>query len=240
MKNIIINTLLLLILTNTTTAQEELTSYKFGFNIYPKITKQIFEDSKKGNGKSSFGIEIGFDFFYNISKKINFKAGISYNFIQLDQIDFSPIFGSNLFLNNGPVQNSDNEIVLRNSWFEDEYKIHYVGIPLELRLKLIGKENFLYTKLGIEALLKINESTTSFLIESMSPRRKLESNPTQNLTSTIFQINFGIGYQLKLNSKQELYIEPQIEYSFNNIFQETSLVNNSKFLNLGIMTGLRF
>lgn len=234
MKAIILNSFLLLIVFNAVRAQEASGNYKFGVSISPKVTKQIFDNSETGTGNTIFGIGFSLDYYYKLSEKVGLRTGVTYNFSQIDQIDYSFAFACDINVND--ITGFD----LSNSWIEDQYKIHYIGIPLEAILKLIGEQNHLYTRFGIEGQLKIASSSNTFLVECRPNRREIDSNPVLELRKMIFQINLGIGFQLKLSTDKDLYIEPQISYTLNEIFKEVLIANNSKRINLGIMMGVKF
>lgn len=216
-------------------SQETIKPYQFGIHVAPKKTTYRFQDADKSESKSQFGIEAGVDFFYHLSKKLTLKSGLSYHFLHNKQIDYSITFGSDI-----DFTNSGSQVNLQNSWFEDDFKAHYVGLPIELRFKLLGNENHLYTKLGLELLWKFAGSEEIYLIENMGSASLLEMNPTRKLNRTLTLVNYGIGYQIKLSNRQFLYLESQINYSTKNIFQSSSILNNSKILNLGLAFGVGF
>lgn len=208
----------------------------FGVNIVPKQTKQYFEKPELGIGKTLFGLSLGFDVYYDISSNIELKSGLNLSFNQIDQIDYSFIFGCDI--------STDGGVDRFNSWARDEYKIYYLGIPIEGKYKLIGKENHLYTKIGVETLFKVNDETRSYIVECRMEEREIMLNPSNPLRDVIFKGKFGIGYEFRIGTINKLYIEPQIEYSINSIFKEvgivTDLTNNVRILDLGIMVGTRF
>ncbi len=92
----------------------------------------------------------------------------------------------------------------------------------------------------MELLWKFAGSEEIYLIENMGSASLLEMNPTRKLNRTLTLVNYGIGYQIKLSNRQFLYLESQINYSTKNIFQSSSILNNSKILNLGLAFGVGF
>lgn len=208
----------------------------FGVNIVPKQTKQYFEKPELGIGKTLFGLSIGIDVYYDLSSKIELKSGLNLSFNQIDQIDYSFIFGCDISIDGG--------VDRFNSWVRDDYKMYYLGIPIEGKYKLIGKENHLYTKIGVETLFKIKDETTSYLVECRMEEREIMSNPSNPLRDLIFKGKFGVGYEFRIGTINKIYIEPQIEYSITSIFKEVGIVgdltNNVRILDIGIILGTRF
>ncbi len=226
MKAITICSFLFLFSATALNAQESLSSSKFGVHVTPTVTKQVFKNAKEGVGKTLFGIGLGVDYFHKVSNKIQIKTGLSYQYNEIDQVDYALSFATDW----DPI-NGFNPL---NSWIEGQHKIHYVGIPVEIRFKLKESENHFYTKLGIGVLLKIGETSKSIINSPDS-----FEYPTE-LKSSAFDVSYGIGYQWILNSGEALYFEPQVSYSLNSLFDEQSLINKSKLLNYGLVLGLRF
>ena len=229
MKTILLSLLTFLIAYNITIAQEENKKHSFGFHFKPNFTSQVFENKERGEGSNLFGMSFGLDYFYKVSSQISIKAGVAYNLIRIDQKDFTPNFGCDFF---------SNEVVLMNSWFEDQYKIHLLGIPLEVLYSLGGNRNHWYVKLGTEVQIKIKEERNSHVVECQNIPREIDLEPFQDLMDLNIPINLGFGYQLKMSDNIDLYFEPEIGYAINKVLKKQTF-NNSRLLNWGILIGMK-
>ena len=71
-------------------------------------------------------------------------------------------------------------------------------------------------------------------------RDEINSVPSKNLRRTLLQLNFGFGYQIKLTDRKDLYFEPHLNYSINEIFESSGILNNSRLISFGLKAGVRF
>ena len=235
MKNVILILTLILCSVFLAKSQDEKIVH-LGFNVTPKITQQVFEDADLGVGETLFGFGGGLDIYYDVSNLLQLKTGLQYNYYQVSQIDYSPTFPDD---NNG-----NGSVDIYSSWLEDIYKIHYLGVPVEGRLKVAGEENHIYAKAGIEALFKVADMRESYIVESQTVREKIQNNPLTELQNIVFKAKIGIGYEFKMADKMKLYVEPQLEYSLTGIYKEAGIIDdltdNSRLLDVGLMMGVRF
>ena len=225
--------LLLLFFTQLLSAQaERALHYGTHFNI--KQSKQIFDDPEMGTGEKLFGFSLGLDLFYDIHERIQLVTGMNYNFTQVNQIDYSLNFACDF---NGI------EVDHFNTWSADEFKIHSLGIPLGVRFKLIGQENHLYLKTGLEAIFKIGTSSKSVIWECGTNPIEIENSSVTQLQNSLLKVQGGLGFEIRVSKKMKIYFEPQIEYSTGKVFRKagtvSSLNNNSHLLELGFLVGTR-
>ena len=227
MKNVLTIGLFFLVI-NSTAAQDEKIVH-FGFNISPSITKVLFENTDNIVSEQLFGYSFGINVFYDVSTIFEIKSGINYHVHNLNPIDYSPIAGCDIH----PIEGTN----LLSSWYEDQYRIHSIGIPIEARFKILGNENHFYAKTGFEPLFKIAESGKSVFVECNMNEYDLTNTTLGKLVPILYKVKFGLGFEFELTKKINLYIEPEISYAINKTFEART--NNNRILNFGLLMGTR-
>ena len=164
------------------------------------------------------------------------NTGINYEKNQVDQVDFSPIFPNDILKNIGssPVY---------NSWFQDDFSIHYIGLPLELKYKLLGEVKHMYLVGGVNPLFKIFQNRESYVYPcGENPILIDNSNIGNEPAFFVMLVRAGIGFETHL-ADTKIFLEPRISYSTNGILKKRGIVsdltNNSKLLKFGLRLGVR-
>lgn len=204
----------------------------YGFYVQPKLSTFNYKESNIFKGTNTLSYLIGGD--VSVQKnRFEFKTGINFSRISINQLDHSLIFDCDINLESGTD--------IYNSYRKDKYQIFYVGIPLNASYYFTKKENF-YFNLGGEILLKIEETNKSFLVECGNPEREISGSPKYGTKDTIAKTNFGIGYLYKKDN-YSIYFEPIIEYSITRIFKESEnpadLINNVNSIEFGLKVGIK-
>ena len=227
---------ILFLISNAIYGQEEKTIH-FGIHINPKYTIQIFDEPDLAEGKSSFNFSFGLDYYYYITSRLQLKTGLSYFYLRSDQLDFFPVFGCDLDLPAG-------DFLPKKSFIEDRLNLHYIGLPLSLKMKLNDEENHVYLRGGLEIFFRIANTNESLLFECGVHSANLTTDLTSTPRSVYLNSNLGIGYEFGMTKKVKLYFEPNIEYSLNRLIEDTGFLssenNNRRHLQIGLITGIRF
>lgn len=205
-----------------------------GIEINPKIVTQQFENAELGESGYSLNASIEGNLYLNFRERIKLKTGINFNQIGINNKDYSTVFGSDHDGNGGVLTNK--------SWTISNYKIYYVGIPLAIRANLTEKENNFYCRIGGDFLLNLAKAGSTKVHECGAHNGIEITGDFFEPTSILILADFGIGYEFFLKENQHFYIEHNLEFSLNDLFDQTSLVinTNSKLLNVGIVVGMRF
>jgi len=236
MMKIIITSILITVLACTLIGQEE-KNFQFGISSYLNRTVQIFEDSNLGISDNSNNFAISGDVFYAISSKVELKSGLSINQVRINLVDYSLLFGCDL----DPISGVSNE---SRSYTKQDYRTYYLGIPLESKIKMIGEENHVYIRLGMEFLFKLGSSKEILLSECGGEEREVSGSATHNLRNVIYNLTSGIGIEAKILKDKKMYIEPQVNYSATSLFEEAGIVsdltNNVRIIQYGILLGIKF
>lgn len=117
-------------------------------------------------------------------------------------------------------------------------QLHYIGIPLNLRLEMWNIRNFsiYFSGGGMMEKCVAGKSVTKYAVEGLK-----DSNASSSLSEKQLQwsINGAFGAQYRFNELVGLYVEPGVSYYFNN----GSAIENiykERPLNFNIALGLRF
>ena len=117
-------------------------------------------------------------------------------------------------------------------------QLHYIGIPLNLRLEMWNIRNFsiYFSGGGMMEKCVAGKSVTKYAVEGLK-----DSNASSSLSEKQLQwsVNGAFGAQYRFNELVGLYVEPGVGYYFNN----GSAIENiykERPLNFNIALGLRF
>lgn len=117
-------------------------------------------------------------------------------------------------------------------------QLHYIGIPLNLRLEMWNIRNFsiYFSGGGMMEKCVAGKSVTKYAVEGLK-----DSNASSSLSEKQLQwsVNGAFGAQYRFNELVGLYVEPGVSYYFNN----GSAIENiykERPLNFNIALGLRF
>ena len=208
----------------------------FGINFNPRYTIPILTNTANVLfGEDSKSFSIGIDFSYDRGSRLQFKTGLSYFRLNSIQKDFSPTFPCDIRPSS----------VIENSFINDKHRLNYIGLPVGLRVKLLGNQNHVYLSLGIEMFYRISDSHESTLFVCGSNEINLDSNLIFSNENIYLNCSFGIGYEFGLTKKIKLYFEPNFEASINKPvkFVESMFGPfriSKHFIQIGFMTGVRF
>lgn len=216
--------------------------WSVGFNYTPFVLKPIFDNNAKGTGESLLNHKVGLDVYYFLNEKLELKSGIKYSYFEFRQeLD---VILPNSFCET--VQTTSNTGEIYEVLYDDEYEVHFVGIPVELKYFFSDVHENLYTKMGFEILSLIKSElwlSEVFASHDCTPFHEMELN------KFVYNLSFGIGYETPFTEKINFLIEPNIGITMNKMFKNpknsddqvtASINNNTRILDLGLLVGLKF
>ena len=117
-------------------------------------------------------------------------------------------------------------------------QLHYIGIPLNLRLEMWSIKNFslYFSAGGMMEKCVAGKSVTKYAVEGQKSSSASSSLSERQLQ---WSVNGAFGVQYRFNELVGLYVEPGVSYYFNN----GSAIENiykERPLNFNIALGLRF
>lgn len=208
-------------------------NFGYGIEVNPKIVTQFDGFERPANRPSTISVvSAAGNLYFELNKHYHLKSGISLSLLNIDQTDFT--FTSDCFLEN------TNQII-DTGLIKTNYALYYLGLPIESKINLSTRRHRPYIKAGGEFLFLVGQSGESVV----HPCGATEQNVLNNYQPypIIFQLDFGLGYEFRLPSSKTIYIEPNIEYTVDRIFEkqpfEHELIHN-KIFNIGLIVGMRF
>lgn len=165
--------------------------------------------------KHRLPIRAGVSFAYKINERLSLESGVTYTNLTSDM-----------------RSGSDSH------YFTGEQTLHYIGIPLNMRYKIISWKGIeLYSSSGLLAEKCLSGSQNKEYILN----NKVEKKETQNLKEKPFQwsVNASAGLQYNISPSIGLYVEPGISYYFNDGTSIKTIYKDKPF-NFNLNLGLRF
>ncbi|CEN46747.1 conserved hypothetical protein [Capnocytophaga canimorsus] len=195
------------------TEDEEATMWKDS----PLLGTLVFssEEQVETEAKHRLPIRTGILFAYHFSNRFALESGITYTRLISD-------------LREGSKAN----------YFTSEQKLHYVGLPINLKYQLFSWRGFeLYSSAGILAEKNVSGTLhkTHYFDGNMMQRERenIKINPLQ------WSANASFGFQYNFSSLIGIYAEPSISYYFSNSTPIKTIYQDRPF-NFHLNFGLRF
>ncbi|TXE08495.1 hypothetical protein ES711_08290 [Gelidibacter salicanalis] len=216
------------------------------------IDGQFVNNSKSGEVNMSYGINGS----YAISDKIKVRAGINkvnlgystngvmaYNQLnsfgsaaktnQLQNINFRNHGSSNSFLSTSNLSNnSAPQALVSNTEGALEQQFGYIEIPLEMEYTIIDRK-FGFNIIGGFSTLFLNNNEVFSVLEN----QRALIGEANNINSTSYSANFGLGFNYNLSRMLRLNLEPMFKYQINT-FTNTS--GDFRPYYIGVYTGFSF
>lgn len=165
--------------------------------------------------KHRLPIRAGFSFIYAINNRMGIESGITYTYLSSDT-----------------KEGSDKH------HFDGEQTLHYVGIPLNLKYRLIAWKGF---ETYISSGISVEKCVSGKLEKKYILGKQLKKTETRKLKikSPQWSANASAGMQYNLIPTIGIYAEPGISYYFNN-GSPVKTVYKDKPFNFNLNLGIRF
>lgn len=240
MKKMIFVILKIFLLTNLNAQSKN--NWSIGIHLNPFLSVPIFDDFDRGESEPILNHKFGLDLYLSLTENLEFKTGIKYRYLEFRQI-LDVIIPPLSCPIDQTLVNVDETYAVR---YDEEFAVHYIGIPIEMKYFFSADHENLYTKIGFEILALVKDEiwlSEIFASHDCTPDHALELN------RLIYNLNLGIGNEFSLSKKIKLVIEPNIGVTINKIFKNPNksqdavtagINNNIRILDLGLMIGLKF
>lgn len=216
-KAIIILITVFVINVNQTIAQDARNN-SFGISINPFVVVPEKKIEHLNETTVELNVALGFVYFKDISPKIRLVSGLNYSQISFSQKDYSPLWPSD--------HNGRGGALLEKSWKQDNYKSHYLGLPINLNYSFLKQKNSLYVSLGFEYMLDIKNELNTVNFICGQERTDISTSPGYD-NNNLSKLIFGIGYEISNSNHFKLLIEPEFEYYLNSLYKDLPLYSNS-------------
>lgn len=165
--------------------------------------------------KHRLPIRAGVSFTYNFNERFGIETGLSY---------------TNLI--------SDVREGSESHYYIGEQKLHYIGIPLNLKYRVFSWKRFdLYASTGALA----EKCVSAKLDKDFILDHQKKGNESENLSEKPIQwsVNASLGVQCNLVNSMSIFVEPGISYYFND-GTNIQTIYKEKPLNFNLNLGIRF
>ena len=165
--------------------------------------------------KHRLPIRVGVLFTYNINNYIGIESGVTYTNLTSDMREGS-----------------------ENHYFTSEQKLHYVGVPINLKYRIFAQKAFqLYASSGFLVEKSVSgELIKSYFLDNQFTQTERES---LKINSLQWSVNVATGVQYNFSSLIGVYAEPGISYYFDNN-SPVETIYKDKPLNFNLNVGVRF
>lgn len=229
----LLSILFFIIISDLQAQQEDRFSY--GLYLTPKTAQVYFEDHTLGAFDVALGLNAQFTINYRWNEKFAVVTGLKFISDRFSTIDYTARVGCDF---------NRTGVDWYNSWYDNEFAIQYLGVPLEGRYYFKRQANRLYVKLGYEYFFKIGESRDASLFLCGTSEQSLPNDIGDQAKNYGTKINFGLGWEVVTSGKSVITIEPEAAYSTIYVYEEAGIfvnsTNNIKLLDLGLRLGVTF
>lgn len=159
-------------------------------------------------------VHAGASIAYRINDRVSVETGIAYSYLSADIHEGSDSY-----------------------YFAGEQSLHYVGIPVGVRVRAMSWKNFdIYVGAGFEADKCVSGTLKkSYVINGQTRDDGHESISIRPLQ---WSVNAGAGVQYNISSMVGIYAEPGLSYYFDN-GSNIETIYSEKPLNFNLNIGLR-
>ena len=159
-------------------------------------------------------VHAGASIAYRINDRVSVETGIAYSYLSADIHEGSDSY-----------------------YFAGEQSLHYVGIPVGVRIRAMSWKNFdIYVGAGFEADKCVSGTQKkSYVINGQTRDDGHESISIRPLQ---WSVNAGAGVQYNISSMVGIYAEPGLSYYFDN-GSNIETIYSEKSLNFNLNIGLR-
>lgn len=159
-------------------------------------------------------VHAGASIAYRINDRVSVETGIAYSYLSADIHEGSDSY-----------------------YFAGEQSLHYIGIPVGVRVRAVSWKNFdVYVGAGFEAEKCVSGSLKkSYVINGQTRddgRESISIRPLQ------WSVNATAGVQYNISSQIGIYAEPGLSYYFDN-GSDIETIYSEKPLNFNLNIGLR-
>ena len=175
-----------------------------------------FKRNKNGEeARHHIPVKLGVSFRYYLDNRWNIQSGLTYSYLVSDLSYSSP-----------------------STSYKTKQKLHYIGIPLQIGLRIWESERFRgYLSAGGQVEKLVNGKATTHYTMNNQPSGTLIENIGDN--KLLFSALASIGAEYMLGKNFSLYAEPGIHYYFKNGNGLRTHYNENP-LNFNITVGFRF
>lgn len=161
-------------------------------------TKQIFKDSRTASSKFRTGLVVGFYQHFDLGMRLQLRGGAGISAYQVDMIDYSPVFGSDIDPGGG--------IDYKKSYLENSADILQINLPVNIRYKLWGSEEHAFAAVGFEGRIVVADKISAYFQESGLSYRMIDNTPFYESRTFNVAAQLEFGYEIEINQSRKMNV----------------------------------
>lgn len=159
-------------------------------------------------------VHAGASVAYRINNRVSIEAGIAYSYLSADIHEGSDSY-----------------------YFAGDQSLHYIGIPVGVRVRAISWKNFdIYVGAGFEAEKCISGTLKKAYV--INGQTRDDGHESIRVRPLQWSVNAGAGVQYNISPLVGIYAEPGLSYYFDN-GSDIETIYSEKPLNFSLNVGLR-
>lgn len=159
-------------------------------------------------------VHAGASVAYRINNRVSIEAGIAYSYLSADIHEGSDSY-----------------------YFAGDQSLHYIGIPVGVRVRAISWKNFdIYVGAGFEAEKCISGTLKKAYV--INGQTRDDGHESIRVRPLQWSVNAGAGVQYNISPLVGIYAEPGLSYYFDN-GSDIETIYSDKPLNFNLNVGLR-
>lgn len=159
-------------------------------------------------------VHAGASIAYRINDRVSVETGIAYSYLSADIHEGSDSY-----------------------YFAGEQSLHYVGIPVGVRVRAMSWKNFdIYVGAGFEADKSVSGTIKKAYV--INGQTRDDGHESISIRPLQWSVNAGAGVQYNFSSMVGIYAEPGLSYYFDN-GSNIETIYSEKPLNFNLNIGLR-
>jgi|GEM_PF-3917941 len=194
--------------------QETIKTTRFGISVTPQLNTTIFKDKEEiKEWKSTIGLAAAGNFHFDLSPKAQLVTGLEFQYIKYSYKDYSGTW---------PDEIDSNFIINDLNYFNYQYSLFFIGLPVQMKLKLNSPEklNHFFLITGITLRYRFTTAGEVSLVEEGT------TTINRNIDEWFwapdkfwFLGSVGFGYEMKCEN-HKLSIAPTFEYSPGQLYND--------------------
>lgn len=205
--------------------------FHMSLQVEPGMSLLIFDDPDLSPASRFVHATVSGLVLLDLNHRFRAELGAGFRFLEIDQTDYAISWGCDHDGNGG--------IDPFHSWEEVDYSQYYFSVPAGLRYRFKPEGHTFYVRGGASAEFYLGRSGGVNVYECGLPS-SIQHWPGHQPTRILVLGRAGIGYERQIRERSSFFIEPAVTWSFSRLFKPSSLINNSRFLVVGVTVGWVF
>ncbi len=210
--------------------QEAIRTTHLGFSVTPQLNTAIFKNKEEVDWQNTLGLAAAGNIHLDLGAKTQFITGLEFQYIKYYYQDYSGTWPNEID-SNGVIHPDKN-------YFDYQYSLLFIGLPVQIKLKLNAAEkpNHLFLSAGFTLRYRFATGGDVSLVEDGTTTINRDIDSYFWTPDKLWWLGtIGIGYEMKWGN-HKLSIAPSFEYSPGQLYndQGSSAIADAHAAFLGI------